>query len=234
MNKNLQIYAGASILAGAVVVGGVALNSNLPKNELKENMPMETIAVNFDVAVIPVKTELEDGQIGYVIPEGFSLYQVDKNIASPEKLNITIRDKYTVYSYSPSEYLVCSLDGYIGVKSEYMNSLRELDYIKTEISLGNPEYTTDLIKLDHHDVIINPYFLAEGYELYDLTDIYENIVFPYVREEEGTVYGLTDEEASFLIGVSNSAYQTIQQLDPLKEEIENIYYQGYEKTSSRS
>ena len=64
MNKNLQIYAGASILAGAVVVGGVALNSNLPKNELKENMPMETIAVNFDVAVIPVKTELEDGQIG--------------------------------------------------------------------------------------------------------------------------------------------------------------------------
>lgn len=234
MNKNLKIYAGASILVGAIAVGGIALNSDLPTNEPKESIAMETAQADLGIAVIPVKMELENGDVGYVIPEGYSFYHVNEDIVGPEKLNLIVKDGYTVYSYNPNEYVGCSLDGYIGVKSEYMDSLRDLDYIKSEISLRNPEYTVNLTKLDHHDVITDPYFLANGYELYDLTDMYENIAFPYVKEEDGTVYGLSDEYVSNFVGVNSSTYNTIQQLESLEAEIEDAYNQEYGKTSSRS
>ena len=233
MNKNLKIYAGASILAGAVAVGGFVLKQDLPTSK-----PVESKGVvaeeNLPLAVMPTKMDLEDGSVGYAIPEGYSFYQVNGDIVSPERLNLLMRDGYTVYSYNPSKYEDCSLDGYIGVKSEYMDSLRQLNYMKEEISLGNPEYTTNLTKLDHHDVITDPYFLANDYELYDLTDMYENVAFPYVKEEDGTVYGLSDEVASNFVGVNSSTYNTLQQLEALEDSIEDIYNQEYEKTISRS
>lgn len=230
MNRNIKYYAGVSILAGAIVANGIALNSDLP-NESKESIAIEK---DFGVAIMPVKMELENGDIGYAVPDGYYLYQIDKSIDSPEKLNLTFRDGYVIYRYNLDEYEDCSLDGYICVKNIYRDSLRELDYIKSEISLHNPGYTVNLTKLAHHDVITDPYFLANGYELYDLTDMYENIAFSYVREEEGTVYGLSDEIASSFVGVSNSVYQTIQQLESLEDSIEAIYNQEYGMTRSRS
>lgn len=233
MTKNLKIYAGVSILAGAAFVGGIALNPDLPRNVPQER---ETIVAeeNIPVAVMPVKMELEDGHVGYAVPDGYYLYQIDKNINSPEKLNITFRDGYVIYSYYLNEYGSCSLDGYICVKSEYKDSLRQLDYMKEAISLGNPEYTTKLVRLAQHDVIVNPYFLSDGYTLYDLNESYEEDAFSYVKEEDGIVYELSDDVASHLVGVTNSVYQTIQQLESLENSIEDIYEQGYEKTNSRS
>lgn len=245
MKKNLKIYAGALLLTSALVAGGIALNSSLPKqnpnlDSSMVNSQVQDSVVDSDIVVMPEKILLDDGRDGYVLPSGYSLYYINENIPRVGMIGIEeSTEDYTIYA-GPSlsvlpngEVVEVNLDGYIGIKDEYVQDLQTLASLKGEIASRNTDITKDLVKLENHDTIINPYFLDAGYELYDVADKYNNIAFPCVYEDNGTIYGLSPEMAQDFVGIPTDLYQYIENLEALKNYAEEVYYNENAKTVSR-
>ena len=139
MKKNLKVYAGALIVVGALTAGSAVLKNELPKPHYDINSNIAVALDDYQSAVLPEKIELDDGREGYVLPTGYSLYYI--NEIEPQAGMISVESEnedYTVYAgpnsstLASGETIEVNLDGYVGVKDEYINYLRLLDRLENK------------------------------------------------------------------------------------------------------
>ena len=139
MKKNLKVYAGALVVVGALTAGSAILKTELPKEQYNINSNIAVALDDYQSAVLPEKIELDDGREGYVLPTGYSLYYI--NEIEPQAGMISVESEnadYKVYAgpnsstLASGETIEVNLDGYVGVKDEYINYLRLLDRLENK------------------------------------------------------------------------------------------------------
>lgn len=232
MKKNLKIYAGAIVLIGALTSCGVSLQNSLPNESLVLGVSSSTKLSDLPITCQFEEYTLEDGTMAHSLPNDYEPYQVDKSDMAPSVISTVLQnDEYTVYLGDKivNENGVAvdnSLDGFIGVNKYYVYDLNQLDSLKSKIVAKFSAITEQLTKVDD-----NVYSLSKDYYLYNLNG-YVDTNATYYLDEDKKIYLLSDSEASNYVGISNTIYEAINDLQPIVDYVKDEYYN--EKTNSRS
>lgn len=230
--KQLILYAGALVLVGSIVT--TTFVTSLPtKGKKKSSKDYFNISDDkITCTMLPVKGE--NGDVYYALPNDYMPYLVNDEYANPGMIGIVDEsDKYTVYdgsgtvTYSDGSTKEHSFEGYIGVRKDYINELLYLDAIKEAIANKNDNITTDLQSVGE-----NLYFLKSGYSLYSLDQDVDYLSVSKTTNENGTTYNISDDISSKFIGVTDSIYNDLLELESLKQNITDAYYD--EQTISRN
>ena len=228
MKKNLKVYAGALLLVGALTSCGISLVNELPNSDLSidssVSLQEEPIACQFSDYV------LEDGTIAHALPVGYEPYYINDDMPMPSVLQTVLETKnYVVYlgdltvTYSDGQKIDNSLNGFVGVNEAYLSSIRQLDELYRQINMKALDITHELAK--YEDNYGNSYFLPTGYFLYNLNGYIDNTLSHYMVAE-GTVYQIPEDSVENFVGINSDCYEMIQDLQPLKDQVEDIYYEG--------
>lgn len=230
--KQLILYAGAIVLVGSILT--TTFVTSLPTRGKKKSSK-DYFNISDDkitCTMLPVKGE--NGEIYYALPKDYMPYLVNDEYARPGMISIVDEsEKYTVYdgtgtvTYSDGVIDEHSFEGCIGVKKDYINQLLYLEAIKEAIANKNDKISTDLQSVGQ-----NLYFLRSGYSLYSLDQDIDYLSVAGTTNENGTTYNISDDISSKFIGVTDSIYNDLLELEALKQSITDAYYD--EQTISRN
>ena len=227
-NNRLLVAASSLLLTGIITINGITLVNGIKRNN--SNVVVETddteslVQVDEEVNKITClieKIELENGSVGYKLPEGFQPYYVNSEYDRVGIIGVDSYDGYSIYT-APSGY---NLDGYIGVKTQYISILNYKHNIDNDIENKKYDMVKELEKKD------NGYYLSNDYVLY--TNDNEARSLGDVTVENG-LYQISDELVSKYVGIPEVTYDKLIEAEALENIIRGDYYDGFEKTDSRN
>ncbi len=167
-----------------------------------------TVSFYFSPELTSTFTKIEDGL--YSLEQGYLPYQIINNETS--KIATTTENNQTLISTSND------LEGYIGVKEEYIPLLDLNKLLNDEVLAKNPSLTTEL---KPYSLEKNTYLIPTGYELYCLDN---NLAYPLIETEEGIVYSIPKESLSNYIAVNTLVAKALSNGNLLMTELTNRYY----------